>query len=787
MALPFALSVAAEPDPTPRSFSIKPQPVADALLDFALQAGITIGGVGTCSGSTPGLQGRFTLDEGLRRLLAGSQCRFEFADPRTVRMTAAPAPSAPPVKAASLPAPPPSEEILVQSSKRGSETADRLPDALSVISAAQLGGTHDVDTADTVARIAGMSMTNLGPGRDKIMLRGLSDGTFTGRTQSTVGTYLDGLPVNYNAPDPDLKLYDVDRVEVMRGPQGALYGSGSLSGIFRIVTRKPDLGAYGADLSADYGWTEGASTSRSASAMVNLPLAEDVAALRVVAYGDLDGGYLNNGNLRQSDVDRTVRDGGRAALEVKLGDDWTITAASALQALNSADSQYTVGPQPRNRANRVGEANKNDFVQGSLTVSGSFGWGGIESSTGYVHHSYSNRYDASAALSLFDDDNSQDIGIFDERSSSNLLIEDLVATSSYAGPLQWLAGLYAARTEERGGAELSSHGTGAASPLQLRYQVDRHDRLNEAAPYGEVIYDLGAGWEVRAGARLFYAQLDMGSDVLSFPGRMRSIRQDGHYRGWAPKVSLQHEFTAEDMVYATYSEGYRPGGFNSGGIAAPTAAQQLFDPDRLRNTELGVKSRAADGFYEIRSALFYEFWSDIQTDQYLASGLSYTTNVGDARVWGWETEAVLRPTSGLTLGIDGLLDSARLSNIPPSITNPVTSGLPGVATASFGATAEYEFRLDEDFSLLFAGKAAYVGRSRLTFQPALSQVMGGYITGRLSAGLGTAGWRLLAVLDNPADVQGDTFAFGNPFSFGQVRQITPLRPRTLTLVLSAHF
>ena len=778
------MAAAAAPDPSPRSFSIRPQSVAEALLDFALQAEISIGGVGACSGATSGLQGRFTLDEGLRRLLAGAPCRFEFADPRTVRLLPG---AETPVKAASLPASAASEEIMVTSSKRGWETADSLPDALSVVTAAQLSSTHDVDTSDTTGRVAGMSMTNLGPGRDKIMLRGLSDGTFTGRTQSTVGTYLDGLPVNYNAPDPDLKLYDVEAVEVMRGPQGALYGSGSLSGIYRMVTHKPDLQSYGADLSLDYGWTQDASSSRSANAMVNLPLAQGVSALRVVAYGDFAGGYLNNGDLRQSDVDRTIRDGGRAALETRLGDDWTVTAAGALQRLNSADSQYTVGPIPRNRANRVGESNDNDFAQGSLTISGLLDWGRIDSSTGYVHHSYSNRYDASAALSLFDDDNSQDVGIFDEKSSSNLLIEDLVAASSNGGPLQWLAGLYAARTEEQGNAQLSSHGSGTASPLLLRYQVSRTDHLTEAAPYGELIYDLGSGWLARAGVRLFYTQLSMGSTVTTSPPRMRSVQQESQYRGWAPKISLQREITSEDMVYALYSEGYRPGGFNSGGIAAPTASQQTFNPDRLHNSEVGVKSRSGDGFYEVRSALFYDFWSDVQTDQYLASGLSYTTNVGDARVLGWETEAVVRPLTGLTLGIDWLLDSARLTNISPAFVNPATSGLPGVATVSFGGTAEYEIPLDDDFSLQFAGRANYVGRSRLTFQPALSQSMGGYVTGRISAGLAAAGWRLLVVLDNPANIEGDTFAFGNPFSFGQVRQVTPLRPRTLSLILSAHF
>lgn len=773
---------AAEPASAPRPFSIRSQPYAGALVDFALQAGLSLGGIGACTGTAPALHGDFTPEEALRRLLAGAPCRFEFAEPGTVRLTALPPRTE---TAAAPPAAPPSppEEVTVTATKRPGDL-DRLPDAVSVIPSAQLAATGSVDVADTVGRIAGMNMTNLGPGRDKIMLRGLSDGAFTGRTQSTVGTYLDDLPVTYNAPDPDLRLSDVEVIEVLRGPQGALYGSGSLSGIYRIVTRKPDPDTYAAGASVGYGWTEGASTSRQADGMVNLPLAEGIAALRVVAYGDLDGGYLNNGDLRQSDVDRTTRTGGRAALEVRLGDDWRVTAGGVVQTLDSADAQYIVGSRPRNRANRVGESNDNDFSQASLVIAGSGDWGRLDSSAAYIHHATANRYDASAALSLFDDTTTTDIGIYDETTATDLLIEDLVASSTGDGPLQWLAGVYGASLLERTGDALHSRGAGGRE--LLRYQEARTDRQLEWAPYGEASYDFGAGWIATAGARLFGTSLDTVSNVtLPHPRPPRPFRDSGFYGGWSPKVSLRHEFDPDAMVYLLYSEGYRAGGYNSGGIAAPTAAQQSFAPDRLRNIETGAKTRLLDGVLELRTALFYDLWSDIQTDQYLPSGLSYTTNVGSARVLGWENEAWIRPLPGLTLGLNDLLSTARLSG---STAAPlITNGLPGVPNLSLGATADYEIPLDADFTLRLGGEVDYVGRSRLTFQPNLSPWMGRYFTSRLDAGIATETWRLGAVLDNATNTQGDTFSFGNPFSFGQVRQVTPLRPRTVRLILSANF
>jgi outer membrane receptor protein involved in Fe transport len=782
LSVPLALAAAADPDAIPRSFSIHSEPYADALVDFALQAGISIGGTTACPGTAPALQGRFTLDEGLRRLLAGASCRFEFADPQTVRLTAAPPPVTP-VKSAE--AAPPPEEIMVSATKRVA-AADRLPASVSVISTAQLDGANDFDTADTVDRVAGMSMTNLGPGRDKIMLRGLSDGTFTGRTQSTVGTYLDALPINYDAPDPDLRLTDVEAVEILRGPQGALYGSGAMSGVYRIVTRKPDLQSYGADVSLGYGLTQDASSSRSADGMVNIPLVAGMAALRVVGYGELEGGYLNNGGLRQSDVDRTIRDGGRAALETRLDDNWTVTAGAALQYLDTADSQYTVGPVSRNRANRVGEANQNDFEQASLTVVEAGDWGRLTSSTGYVHHTTASQYDASAALSLFDDDVASDIGIYDETARIDLLVEDLVATSAEGSPLQWLVGIYGARTLESTTEALRSRGSSHV-PM-LRYQELRSDHQGDIAPYGEVSYDFGDDWIATAGARLFDTELRTASNVSLPPQPVpRFLQREAAYRGWEPKLSLQHAFSAEDMIYLLYSEGYRPGGFNAGGISPPAANLKVFSPDRLRNVELGAKSRLFDGLIELSSAVFSDFWDDIQTDQYLNSGLSYTTNVGDARVLGWETDATFHPLSGLTLGLDALLNSARLTSHSPTFVAPITSGLPGVAPVSFGTTVEYETPIDTGLSLRLGGEAAYVGRSRLTFQSTLSPAMGGYFTSKLIAGIKAADWRLTATLDNPLNTQGDTFAFGNPFSFGQVRQVTPLRPRTLSLILSANF
>lgn len=790
-------AAAAEPDASTHAFSIPAKPAPDALVDFALQAGISIGGTTACSGTSHALEGRFTLEDGLRRLLAGLSCQFEILDSRAVKLAAIPVkPMTVRTAASAPPSPPPppmaTDEIMITATKR-SVAADRLASAVSVLTGGQLSDAGMADVTDTVGSIAGMSMTNLGPGRDKILLRGLSDGTFTGRTQSTVGTYLDDLPLNYNAPDPDLRLTDVEAVEVVRGPQGSLYGSGTLSGVYRIVTNKPDPSQFAATAQVSNAWTEAAAGSRSAEGMANLPLFEGKAALRLVVYGDLEGGYIGNSDTKQSDVDRTSREGGRLSLEVRPDGNWTVTAGATLQALHSADAQYTVQPAAYaltslNRANRVSEANHNDFAQGSLNIVETGAWGRLSSATGYVHHDFANQYDASAALSLFDDDNKDDIGIYHEAAQIDMLVEDLVAASAPDdGPLQWLAGLYGAATVERGASGLSSRGP--RIPItQMRYQNHRRDRLNELAPYGELSWLIGDGWSLTGGLRLFDSLRATTAEInLPNAARSRDFVRDAHYGGWTPKLSLQRDFAGGATLYALYSEGYRPGGFSAGGIAVPTPAQTVYASDRLKNYEIGAKSRFWGGTVELRTALFRDLWRNIQTDQYLPSGLSYTTNVGDGRVLGWENEITLRPLPGLSLSFNDLYDTARLTSASPSFSTPISSGLPGIPDLTYGGAVSYETPLDEDFTLLAGGELHYVGRSRLTFQSELSPVMGGYFTSRIDTGLESGRWRLLAVLDNPGNTQGDTFSFGNPFSFGQVRQVTPLRPRTLSLSLSAKF
>jgi iron complex outermembrane receptor protein len=194
-----------------------------------------------------------------------------------------------------------------------------------------------------------------------------------------------------------------------------------------------------------------------------------------------------------------------------------------------------------------------------------------------------------------------------------------------------------------------------------------------------------------------------------------------------------------------------------------------------------------DGRIALRAALFHDIWTDIQTDQYLPSGLSYTANVGDGRNTGLEVEGAARVNPNLSFEANALFSHPRLSRVNSNFASAAQSDLPGVPDVSAGLTARYQRALSHERRLVTTLEMGYIGRSRLTFDRRYSPSMGGYVTGRLSARLETPRWNVTMGVTNPANESSDTFAYGNPFSFGQVRQVTPLRPRTWTLDILRTF
>ena len=391
-------SAASAAEPLHR-FDIRPQPLSRALVALATQANISIGFTASarCMAQDRGVVGQMTVAQALATLLDGSGCGYRMIDARAAEIIAAPVRKAAPPITPQADAAPPLSELVVVATRRLTP-ASQLAYAVSVVESNARGDLGARDTADLAATVPSMIVTNLGAGRDKILLRGLSDGPLTGRTQSTVGLYLDDVRLTYNAPEPDLRLVDMARVEVLRGPQGALYGAGSLGGVVQLVTVQPQLGVLSGSISATAATTAHGDGSNTIDGVLNVPMLSGRGAVRLVAYRDVQGGYIDDEALGIRHANETVLEGGRLAASLKLDDRWSVSARVVTQAINSADTQYAfAGAAPYARRTLVREPHDNDFLEANVSLQGDLAWGEAHWTTAVVKHRVVSRYDATDA------------------------------------------------------------------------------------------------------------------------------------------------------------------------------------------------------------------------------------------------------------------------------------------------------------------------------------------------------------------------------------------------------
>jgi outer membrane receptor protein involved in Fe transport len=770
-------------DPT-YGFVIPRKPLAAALVDFAIQSNISVGTgrIGPCAGVVRSLVGRYSVRAGLDRLLSGSGCGFRRLDAgayEIVRLTPpaiAPASVARPSAAADV------ADIVVVATGRPAP-ADRLAYAVSAYEKLTLESDGVVDTSGLSMVTPAMTVTNLGMGRDKILLRGLSDGPLTGQAQSMVSLYLDDTRLTYNAPDPDLRLVDIARVEVLRGPQGALYGAGSMGGVVHLVTAQPDATRFSGWAAATTGATQGGADSQSLDAVVNAPLFGGRAAVRGVLYEEFQGGYMKDAALGVPNANSSERVGGRLAIALYPDAAWTLSAGLVSQSINSADTQYSIAGQPAyTRDNVVREPHDNDFNEFHLSARGEFGWGELRWSTSYIQHSLSSRYDASAAPPV---PLPSGPAAFDEAQKIDSTVTEAIATSSGDAPIGWLLGVFYAHTQQTAHDTLTS----LNAPVTLALDELRRDRLDEAAVYWDVVAPLSPRLSLTLGGRLFAAPTSV-TGAMSAPLLAASnfyAGKVGNRVGFAPKLVVSYSPSATALIYIQAAEGYRSDGINT--IGAPgqvfTGAggpepNRNFEGDELWNLEVGGSLDLLDGRARLRMAAYEAFWKNIQSDQLSPSGLPYTANLGDGRNGGLEFEGSYRD-GPLELHGEFLVNAPELTRANSGFSSQADYGLSSVPDVSAGVSGHYAWPLGDDGSLAVDGRWTYAGASRLALTPGSALPIGPYSTARLAATLAKARWALTLAVDNPGDVRGDTFGYGNPFTERFTQQITPLRPRSVSL------
>lgn len=777
------------------AFAIPEQARDEAIIAFATQAGVSVGFTpGVRCGGRAGLNGRFATAAALERLLQGSDCAAAPVDDRTfliVRAKPRSRPSARPP--APLPAPLPApasatllSELVVTATKRPMTLAE-APYGLSVIGAAELAAQGAADPTDLPSLAAGVTVTNLGAGRDKILLRGLSDGSLTGYAQSTVGLYFDELRLTYNAPDPDLRWTDVQRVEVLRGPQGSLYGSGSIGGVIHVIANPPDTAARAGSISVSAAGSVHAGPSAVVEAVFNQPFGGGAGALRLAGWSEREGGFIDNVATGRNRENTTLRTGARASLLWEATPRLTVQLSLIGQAIATRDTQYAepaIGPLARAVPHL--EPHDNDFAAAVLNLRWRTDAAELMINTAYLDHHVTSRYDATAApasLAL----PGRTPAVFDEDNYIRSEVTEARLTSTRPGRAQWMLGAFVAGTVQRLGGEMTDD---LGEP---GYHARRRDGMLETAMFGEVAYDLTPRLTLTLGGRLFATRLDVRSAVDLGPAgrRFTGKVRDG---GFAPKLVLGYRISPDLTVYAQAAEGYRTSGFNTAGPigqtfgGAPGQLQPLrrYAGDELWSLEAGVRWSAADGSARLRASVFDALWRNVQADLLLRSGLPFTGNLGDGRSVGVELEAARR-FGPLTLAANAVLQDPELTRPAPGLPFRRTTSLAGAPRVSYAVLADYARPLARGWDLQVSGRYAYVGPSHLSFPEPVAPEMGEYGDLRASLALHRERLRIEIFGENLTDSLGDTFAYGNPFLLWTTRLTTPQRPRSVGVALSRSF
>ena len=754
---------------------------SDAAIAIARQTGtsIVVADPDIAERRVRAIRGKMEAGDAVRKLARAAGARAVSAGPSAWRLLPAPramrriAEKPAPRRqerriAAPVPEAEPLVEIVVVASKRDAALGE-FPGQVSILPGEELAFGGVGGTEKITQRIATVSSTYLGSGRNKLFIRGIADSSFTGPTQATVGQYLGDLRLSYNAPDPDLRLSDLERVEVLEGPQGTLYGAGSLGGIIRLVPNTPEIGVTGASAMVGGSLVQHGAAGADANATVNLPLLRDSAALRFTVDAATHGGYIDKPLLGRENVNRTDILGGRAMVRVEAGPDWTVDLIGLGQSNRADDSQYADrdGP-PLSRAARVREGAEADFLQGQLVISGRFGEVRFRSTTGATWQDLQERYDATMP--------GGPDRLFVQNNDTEMVANETRLWKPLVERFGWLAGASFTRnrtqlTRELGGEQQRASTTGV------------RNTIDEATVYGEASVRLFENVVATAGARYTRSRIGgEGEDVpLAVALAGAEITAKRTETAFLPSASLLAEVMPETSLYLRYQEGFRPGG-----LAIEGDFVRQFRNDQAATFEFGARhGRPGSGPFELAASLSHTKWRDIQADFIDGSGLPSTANIGDGRVWTASLSGAVELTPELRLS-GGLTYNDSHVDEPAPMTFTRTTQVPNIARFAGRLGFDYSRAIGDDLELTAQGWASYVGRSRLGIGPELGEPQGDYLDSGVTVRIGRERYGLSLGVTNIADVRGNRFALGTPFTIGR-EQITPLQPRTLRLGFDASF
>ena len=773
-------------------FDIASEPLADALNDWARQSGFQLllaeDGL-TADRSAPGVRGNLAPREALERLLAGSGLEYEYTGARSIIVRSAAAKTDTGVYGVLL------EEIVVTAEKR-SDLLQNVPLPLTVVGADKLVNSNQLRLQDFYTSVPGLSVSPTSAAAQILSIRGVT----TGSGNPTVGITIDDVPFGGSTQGgagsfvPDFDPADLTRIEVLRGPQGTLYGASSMGGLLKFVTVEPSTdGVSGRVQVGASGVTHGDGAGYNARGAVNVPLS-DTLAVRASAFTREDPGYIDNPVLGLNGVNQERVRGGRLSgiwrpldvVSVKL---------SALYQEREADGSSDVNVLPglgdlqQNYVRGVG-ASESKVQAYSATLEAQLRGMTLTSISGYNINSFDDSLDFSAGFGAAAQ------GFFGvsgaalpEDGKNTKFTQELRLAGGADSELEWLLGAF--YTDERFHIDQSVQAADPATGERFApalITVNTSGTYEEYAAFANVDYHITDRFDVQLGARQSRITL------LALPGL-----QTGALLGGASIVSPRQESTQDAftylftprfvvspslMLYARLASGYRAGGANSISSGGPPQ----YAPDKTKNYEIGVKGSLFERVLSYEASLYYIDWDGIQLSLINPeTSMGYTANAGHAKSQGIELSQTLRPLRGLTISAWVTWNEAVLKEgFPAGSLASADAGdrLPNTSRFSGNLSVDQEFIVTAAVTGFVGASASYAGERFDLFNAADDRTrFPSYTRTDLRAGARFDEWTANLYITNLTDERGMLAnALTNlPFAYQYIR------PRTFGMSIARSF
>lgn len=682
--------VAAEVGQPQIRFSVEPQPLREALAKWSEQAGMSVvlaAGQPAASRMAPRVEGMYAAEHALELLVAGSGLRIDVIDSRTFALRPANSVSqakritmangdehsmrvvqndSPSSSSSSSSSSLPEEqstaldEIIVTAQKR-SERLQDVPVPVTALSSDELVNSNQLRLQEYYNRIPNLNVTTGSFHGLQLTIRGLT----TGGGNPTVGIVIDDLPygstrgTSFGLEAPDLDPSTLQQVEVLRGPQGTLYGAGSMGGLLKFVTVPPSVSGFSGRIQGGLsGVRNGSQAGYNVRGAVNIPISETLA-LRASAFTRQDPGYIDNPILGLEGINEAAFSGGRVSALWTISPQWSLNLSALLQQSNvdgTSEVQIRPGLQDLEQDTVRGSGAYDKTIQAySATLSAALGAATLTSLSGFNISRFDDVTDFSVAIG------SGAVVLDDYRTEK--FSQEVRLSVPVLDKLQWLFGAF--YTEENTDTAIqrilqANRATGALGAET--FSVNAPQRFEEHAFFSNLTVGFSDRFDVQFGAR--YGKNQQSYQSVNGLSGVVSPKIETEDDSFTYLVTPRLKLTSDVMVYARLASGYRPGGPNTN-VALLGLPTQAYEPDQTKNYEIGAKGDLMDGMLSFDASLYRIDWEDIQI-QIRSGGFTFYTNGSKARSQGVELSWELRPYPGLTISGWGARTLAELSEPLPA-------------------------------------------------------------------------------------------------------------------------